>query len=71
MIVADNGKSYTVKSAEVDGNLLEVVLDGDLSGINEITVNVGGIKDDPADRMAPKGEVNIIPADAVKKLDLQ
>ena len=71
MIVADNGKSYTVKSAEVDGNLLKVVLDGDLSGINEITVNVGGIKDDPAYRMAPKGEVNIIPADAVRKLDLQ
>ncbi len=71
MIVADNGKSYTVKSAEVDGNLLKVQLDGDLSGTNEITVNVGGIKDDPAYRVAPKGEVNIIPDDTVRKLPLQ
>jgi len=71
MIVADNGKSYTVKSAEVDGNLLKVVLDGELSGVKEVTVNIGGIKDDPQYRWAPKGKVNIIPADTVKKLPLQ
>ena len=71
MIVADNGKSYTVKSAEVDGDLLKVVLDGDLSGVKEVTVNIGGIKDDPSYRWAPKGKVNVVPADTVRKLPLQ
>ena len=71
MIVGDDGKSYSVKSADVDGNLLMVVLDGDLSGTNEITVDIGGIKDDPEYRLAPKGEVNIVPAGLVRKLPLR
>ena len=71
MIVVDNGKSYSVISADVDGNLLKVVLDGDLSGATEITVDIGGIKDDPDYRLAPKGEVNIVPAGTFRKLPLQ
>ena len=71
IIVADNGKSYMAKSAEVDGNLLKVVLDGDLSGVKEVTVHIGGIKDDPSYRWAPKGKVNVVPADTVRKLPLQ
>ena len=71
MIVADNGKIYMVKSSEVDGNLLKIVLDGDLSGVKEVTVNIGGIKDDPSYRWAPKGKVNVVPADTVRKLPLQ
>jgi hypothetical protein len=71
MIVADNGKNYTVKSSEVDGNLLKVVLDGNLTGVKEVKVNIGGIKDDPSYRWAPKGKVNVVPADTVKELTLQ
>jgi hypothetical protein len=70
IIVADNGKSYTAESAEVDGNLLKVVLDGNLSGVKEVTVHIEGIKDDPNYRLAPKGKVNVVPADTVKKLPL-
>jgi hypothetical protein len=71
MITADNGKDYTVKSAEVDGNLLKAVLGGDISGVKEIAVNIGGIKDDPAYRWAPKGKVNVVQANTVRKLPLQ
>ena len=71
VIVADSGKSYSVRSAEVDGNLLKMVLDGDLSGTDEISVDVGGIKDDPEYRLAPKGVVNTIPAGTIRKLPLQ
>jgi hypothetical protein len=69
-IATDDGKSFTIKSADVDGNLLKVVLDGELSG-KKITVNISGIKDAPEYRFPPKGKVNVIPSETVTSITLQ
>jgi hypothetical protein len=69
-IISDDGKNLTVKSAKVDGNLLKIVLDKDISA-KEISVNIGGIKDTPEYRLMLDGTANIIPADTVKKILLQ
>lgn len=69
IITSDDRKSFTVKSAEVDGNLLKVVLDGDISA-KEISVDISGIKDAPEYRFPPKGKVNTVGANTIKKLPL-
>jgi hypothetical protein len=68
-ITAEDGNVLTVKSAAVDGNLLKIVFDNDVSA-KEISVNIGGIKDTPEYRLKTDGKVNIIPDDTVKKLSL-
>jgi hypothetical protein len=56
MIISEYGQDYTVKQADVDGNLLKLVLDQDISGERQVTLQLGGIKDDPVYRYEmPKG----------------
>jgi hypothetical protein len=70
MVTSDDGKTFKIKSAEVDGNLLKIVLDKDISA-KQISVNIGGIKDTPEYRLMSNGTVNIIPVDTVKQISLQ
>jgi hypothetical protein len=68
MIISDYGRGYNVKQADVDGNLLKLILDQDISGERQVTLQLGGIKDDPAYRyerpgggqIMLKGEVNVV-----------
>lgn len=76
-IIGDNGKEYTVQSAEVDGNLLKIVLDNKIKKLRKITVRLGGIKDDLKHRFSsgndhhlPIGNENIIPNGITKVIKI-
>jgi hypothetical protein len=70
MVSSDDGNTFIVKSAEVDGNLLKIVLDKNISS-KQISVDIGGIKDTPEYRLVSDGTANIIPSGTVTKLSLQ
>lgn len=64
-----SGLSFKAVSAQADGNMLKLVLDGDISGCGSLAINLGGIKDAPEYRYQregqwqpmTQGDVNIIP----------
>ncbi len=74
IIVGDNGREYSVRSAETDGNILIIVTDTEIADLKSATVRLGGIKDDIQYRFhnanISLGKENIIPQNATKSLPI-
>lgn len=61
IIMDEAGRSFVVERAEVDGNLLALVLDADPVAGKQLTVRLEGIHTDPVCRFERKGPVQPMP----------
>ncbi len=61
IISDERGRNYAIQSAEVDGNMLKLVLDGDPAPGASLAVRLDGIRDDPSCRFERPGPVQPMP----------